>query len=52
MTRNILIARRLMFRLLLVFALGPLIAVIVLMVEGSGAPNSRVDQEHSGRPTP
>lgn len=46
MTRNISIARRLMFRLLLVFALGPLIAVIVLMVEGSGAPNLRVDQEH------
>jgi signal transduction histidine kinase len=43
---NASITNRLIVRLLLVFALAPLIAVLVLMLEGSGKPNLRVDLGH------
>jgi signal transduction histidine kinase len=43
---NASITNRLIVRLLLVFALAPLIAVLVLMVEGSGKPDLRVDLKH------
>jgi len=43
---NASITNRLLVRLLWVFALAPLIAVFVLMLEGSGSPNLRIDREH------
>lgn len=46
MTQNASIGRRLLVRLLLVFALAPLVAVFVLMLEGSGRPDLRLDREH------
>jgi signal transduction histidine kinase len=43
---NASITNRLLRRLLLVFALAPLVAVVVLLIEGSGRPDLRVDPQH------
>ena len=47
---NASITNRLIVRLVLVFALAPLIAVVVLLIEGSGRLDMRLRQSSERRP--